>query len=139
MGSYLYNSIHMKLWKKKIYGENIGIVFAWGEGIVLYWGFTKKIYDKTFWSDGNVLYFGRDLGYLSVYNYTYWLIHLRFVQFSVCKFTLRKKNQHRETVVNKYWILVHDIHAEVCADVYSLLWDALKKKKKRKKHRWVDG
>ena len=38
--------------KKKIYGENMGIIFAWGEGIVVYWGFTQKVYDKTFWIDG---------------------------------------------------------------------------------------
>jgi len=94
----------------------MGIVYVWGEGIVVCWGFTKKGHNETFWIDGNVPYSYRDLGYLSgcIYH-THWLVHLRFVQFSV---SLPFSKKQHEKVVNKYWILVN-IHAEVCTDVQS--------------------
>ena len=41
----------------------------WHEEIVVCLGFTMKEHDGTFWIDGHVLYFNRDLGYLSVHIY----------------------------------------------------------------------
>lgn len=45
------------------------MVFAWGEEIVVCWGFTKKGQNRTFWIDGHILYFNRNLVYLSGHIY----------------------------------------------------------------------
>lgn len=53
--------------KKKI--KTVVASVGWGGGAGIYKDWPEKCTNKTFWRDGNTLYFDKALGYVDIYVY----------------------------------------------------------------------